>query len=44
LNSIYYGGGDNLVPGETYYVNIQVYSEDSGWSEVQTKTWIMPKN
>ena len=43
LNSIYYGGGDNLVPGESYYVNIQVYSADSGWSEVQTKKWIMPK-
>jgi len=43
LNSIYYGGGDNLTPGELYYVNIQVYSADSGWSEVQTKKWIMPK-
>jgi hypothetical protein len=43
LNSIFYGGGDNLIPGETYYVNIQVYSEDSGWSEVQSKKWIMPK-
>jgi hypothetical protein len=43
LNSIYYGGGDNLIPGETYYVNIQVYSADSGWSEVQSKKWIMPK-
>jgi hypothetical protein len=43
LNSIYYGGGDNLIPGELYYVNIQVYSADSGWSEVQTKKWIMPK-
>jgi hypothetical protein len=42
-NSIYYGGGDNLVPGELYYVNIQVYSADSGWSEVQAKKWIMPK-
>lgn len=44
LNSIYYGGGDNLVPGELYYVNIQIYSTDSGWSEVQTKKWFMPKN
>ena len=43
LDCIYYGGGDNLVPGETYYVNIQVYSSDSGWSEIQTKKWIMPK-
>jgi hypothetical protein len=44
MASIYYGGGDNLTPGEQYYVNIQVYSADSGWSEVQTKKWIMPKN
>jgi len=44
LTSIYYGGGDNLIPGELYYVNIQVYSTDSGWSEVQAKKWIMPKN
>jgi len=43
LSSIYYGGGDNLVPGETYYVNIQVYSEINGWSTVQTRKWIMPK-
>ena len=43
LNSIYYGGGDNLIPGEQYYVNIQVYSTENGWSEVQTKKWIMPK-
>jgi len=41
-NSIYYGGGDNLTPGETYFVNIQVRDEN-GWSGVQTKEWIMPK-
>jgi hypothetical protein len=41
-NSIYYGGGDNLTPGETYFVNIQVRDE-TGWSGVQTKEWIMPK-
>jgi hypothetical protein len=43
LNSVYYGGGDNLISGETYYVNIQVYSTSNGWSEVQPKKWIMPK-
>lgn len=43
LNSIYYGGGNNLIPGERYYVNIQVYSENIGWSKVQTREWVMPK-
>jgi hypothetical protein len=43
LTSIYYGGGNNLTPGEKYYVNLQVYSEEYGWSEVQTQEWIMPK-
>ena len=43
LSSIYYGGGNNLTPGEKYYVNIQVYSDELGWSGVQTKEWIMPK-
>jgi len=41
-NSIYYGGGDNLTPGATYFVNIQVRDEN-GWSGVQTREWIMPK-
>ena len=43
LKSIYYGGGNNLVPGEVYYVNIQVFSDTHGWSEIQTKKFIMPK-
>lgn len=43
LTSIYYGGGNNLENGEKYYVNIQVYSEKYGWSEVQTKEFVMPK-
>ena len=42
-NSIYYGGGDNLIPGETYFVNIQVKDDNYGWSGVQTREWIMPK-
>jgi hypothetical protein len=41
--SIYYGGGNNLMAGETYYVNLQLYSNIHGWSEVQTKQWTMPK-
>lgn len=42
LTSMYYGGGNNLMVGETYYMNIQVYSVATGWSEVQTRQFIMP--
>ena len=42
LSSIYYGGGNNLVGGNTYYVNIQVYSAVWGWSNIQTQTFTMP--
>ena len=42
-NAMYYGGGNNLVPGVTYYVNIQVYDARYGWSAVQTKEWVMPR-
>jgi hypothetical protein len=41
--SMYYGGGNNLIPGETYYVNIQVFDVQHGWSNVQTKEWTMPR-
>lgn len=41
LTSVYYGGGNNLIPGETYYVNMQVYSEKTGWSDIQTRSFIM---
>jgi hypothetical protein len=40
-SSMYYGGGNNLIMGNTYYLNIQVYSDVYGWSEIQTKKWIM---
>lgn len=43
LTSAYYGGGNNLVNGKKYYVNIQTYTDDLGWSDVQTKEFIMPK-
>jgi len=43
LNSIYYGGGNNLIPGETYFVNIQVYDAEYGWGEIQTKEFIVPR-
>ena len=42
LTSMYYGGGNNLIPGSTYYVNIQIYSEKYGWSDLQTQQFTMP--
>lgn len=42
LTSIYYGGGDNLIKGQTYYVNIEIYSNELGWSETQTRAFVMP--
>jgi len=41
--SIYYGGGNNLLAGNKYYVHIQVYSNKYGWSETQIEEFIMPK-
>ena len=41
--SMFYGGGNNLVAGKKYYVHVQVYSEKNGWSEVQIKSFVMPK-
>ena len=42
LTSMYYGGGNNLVSGYTYFVNIQVYSNKYGWSDLQTQQFVMP--
>ena len=42
LNFMYYGGGNNLVAGNTYYMNLLTYTEKYGWSEVQTKEFTMP--
>lgn len=42
-SSMYYGGGNNLIPGEKYYVNIQVKDKEHGWSSIQTKSFVMPK-
>jgi len=42
LNYMYYGGGNNLAPGNKYYLNLQTYTSEHGWSEVQTKSFIMP--
>jgi len=43
LTSMYYGGGNNLEPGSTYYAHLQVYSEETGWSEVAIQEFTMPK-
>ena len=43
LNSIYYGGGNNLKAGQTYFVNIQVYDSQYGWSEIQTSDFTIPR-
>lgn len=40
--SILYGGGDNLVPGQQYWVHISVKSRGQ-WSSPQIKPFIVPK-
>lgn len=43
LTSIYYGGGNNLVPGQVYYAHIQTYSNKFGWGEIQIRQFVMPR-
>lgn len=43
LTAMYYGGGNNLTPGKTYYAHIQTYSDKYGWSELQIEEFVMPK-
>ena len=43
LTSMFYGGGPNLVSGTNYFVNIQVYSNQLGWSDVQVREFLTPK-
>jgi hypothetical protein len=43
LTSMYYGGGNNLTPGQTYYAHIQTYSEKSGWGSVSVQEFVIPK-
>ena len=40
--SILYGGGDNLEPGQTYWVHIAV-NYGGGWSLPQIKSFVVPK-
>ena len=42
LSSVMYGGGNNLIPGKKYFVHVQVYSEEYGWSGVQINDFVMP--
>lgn len=41
LTSMYYGGGNNLVEGGSYYVGVQVYSS-YGWGDVIQKQFLVP--
>lgn len=41
--SILYGGGDNLVPGQAYWVHIATYHEDSGWGAPSITRFVVPK-
>lgn len=43
LTSMFYGGGNNLSPGQTYYAHIQTYSKIFGWGEIQIHQFTMPK-
>ena len=37
-----YGGGDNLVPGQKYWVSISIHLEGIGWSKPFQKEFIVP--
>ena len=40
--AILYGGGNNLEPGQRYWVNIAVYHEGSGWSAPFETDFVVP--
>jgi len=42
LSSILYGGGDNLLPGQTYWVQV-VVCVNGAWSSPQLQQFIVPK-
>jgi hypothetical protein len=41
--SCYYGNGNNLVPGNRYFVGLQIYSDKEGWGALNIREFIMPK-
>lgn len=42
--SMLYGGGDNLVPGQNYWVHVSVWHDNSGWSSPQIRKFTMPNS
>jgi len=41
LTSMIYGGGNNLVPGQEYWVSVMVYYDNVGWSTPHEKSfWV----
>jgi hypothetical protein len=39
--AILYGGGDNLVPGQEYWVTVMIWSEELGWSApYERRFWV----
>jgi len=41
--AILYGGGDNLEPGQPYWVHIATYHPESGWSAPAIQRFLVPK-
>ena len=39
---IVYGGGDNLEPGEAYWLSVSVMDSSGKWSEPFTKCFVVP--
>jgi hypothetical protein len=37
-----YGGGNNLEPGQRYYVSIRVQNDNNEWSLYETESFVMP--
>jgi hypothetical protein len=41
-NEILYGGGNNLTPGEAYWVSVSVMNSDQKWSAQTVKQFVVP--
>ena len=41
-SAILYGGGDNLEPGQPYWVHISTYHDDSGWAVPSILRFLVP--
>ena len=42
VQEMLYGGGDNLSPGEAYWMSISVMDEAGGWSQPATRKFVVP--